>query len=276
MCSPLQIGMSRWVAAPVLVLVCLACVPLPVRYVRSVYCGGVLCSTWHVLPQVWDAHTGQLVREFPEVVDSDITDMTFDSRQRKFILATQRGDINVYNCLNGALMKEFHHHHSEVSAITFSNEDQVAFSVSWDRSLQIHDEESETGELLRMVRALLLCLCVHCVLWLCGCGCVALWLCGCVAAWLCGCVAAWLRGCVAVAVWLYCYVDVWLCVRVWLHLIPPVWFPRLPTPTTATSLAWRSVTTSASSPPPAATPPSKCGTSSTSPSRACALATTAR
>lgn len=101
--------------------------------------------------KVWDARSGVLLREFPEIVSAEITDMAFDSRQRKFIIGSQDGNTEVFNCLNGASMKVFTRHASEVSCLAYVNDDMCVVSGSWDRQVCVHDEESASGELLRRV-----------------------------------------------------------------------------------------------------------------------------
>lgn len=83
---------------------------------------------------------------------SDITAMCFDDRQRKWIIGNQAGQIQVFNGMNGALMKEGVSHKSEVTAVFYDVADKCIISTSWDRRVRVHDEEpAEKVKELRVV-----------------------------------------------------------------------------------------------------------------------------
>jgi len=81
---------------------------------------------------------------------SDITAICLDDRQRKFILGDHNGFINVYNYQSGALMKSFDSHKSQVSDLVYIDEAKMVLSVSWDRTVVLHDElPPDAGRVLR-------------------------------------------------------------------------------------------------------------------------------
>ena len=78
--------------------------------------------------------------------------MCFDDRQRKWIIGNQAGQIQVFNGMNGALMKEGVAHQSEVTSVYYDVADKCIISTSWDRRVRVHDEEpAEKVKDLRVV-----------------------------------------------------------------------------------------------------------------------------
>lgn len=153
--------------------------------------------------RIWSAVDGGLVSEFKQVTETvglwrlgldcfpptqicvdgvcvrvqDIISACFDDRERKIILGTQNGMVEVLNCMNGSLMKSGTSHSSEVTMLRYCKEDKCLISVGWDRQImvrfdrdcfesevlclsvrvfvpQVHDEEPQEGlPLLRTVVA---------------------------------------------------------------------------------------------------------------------------
>lgn len=83
--------------------------------------------------------------------------MCLDFRERKFIIGDHGGNIQVFDYLNGSHMKSFAYpelgnraHSAEVTKVCYCAEHMAVISVSWDCSINIHDEsDSERGVLLR-------------------------------------------------------------------------------------------------------------------------------
>ena len=100
--------------------------------------------------QIWDASTAKLLREYLNISSAEITQVVLDDRQRKFIIGNQTGEILVCDYLNGALIKAFTPHQSEVTSLIYCTEDKLAITASWDRSLRVYDKNNE-GRLLRCV-----------------------------------------------------------------------------------------------------------------------------
>ena len=109
--------------------------------------------------KIWDATKGNVMRVYRNLCNSDITAMCLDFRQRKFILGDHDGYLNCFDFLNGANMKDFSYevcegkaHLTEISKIAYCDEHATVISVSWDRTICIHDEsEAEEGVLLRRI-----------------------------------------------------------------------------------------------------------------------------
>ena len=70
-------------------------------------------------------------------VVQDITSACLDDRQRKIIVGTQSGSIEVFNCVNGAYMKPGTSHASEITALKYCNEDRCVLSVGWDSMIMV-------------------------------------------------------------------------------------------------------------------------------------------
>ena len=91
--------------------------------------------------QIYDSQTGLLVNHLHDVCDSEVTVLALDSRQRKLLVGTHKGEVLVFSYMTGALMKQFQHHSADVSDIAYCHGDKCIISVSWDRRIQICDEE---------------------------------------------------------------------------------------------------------------------------------------
>eukprot|EP00520_Triparma_pacifica_P014822 CAMPEP_0118634720 /NCGR_PEP_ID=MMETSP0785-20121206/1698_1 /TAXON_ID=91992 /ORGANISM="Bolidomonas pacifica, Strain CCMP 1866" /LENGTH=682 /DNA_ID=CAMNT_0006525715 /DNA_START=109 /DNA_END=2154 /DNA_ORIENTATION=+ len=110
--------------------------------------------------KIWDAADGGGVSKvYRNLIETEITAMCLDFRERKFILGDHFGNLYAYDFLNGAKMKEFAYeetddkaHTDEISRLLYCNEHATVVSVSWDRSIAIHSEsEAEEGVLLRRI-----------------------------------------------------------------------------------------------------------------------------
>ncbi|ETV69487.1 hypothetical protein, variant 1 [Aphanomyces astaci] len=101
--------------------------------------------------QVWDALTGALLHVFRNVTKSDITQVVFDSLQRKCIVANQGGELFVLNAANGALLKTFPRHSNQISCLVYCKEDTCVLSASWDKSLRVYDDMATNNPLLRSI-----------------------------------------------------------------------------------------------------------------------------
>ncbi|RHY66069.1 hypothetical protein DYB30_003240 [Aphanomyces astaci] len=97
--------------------------------------------------QVWDALTGALLHVFRNVTKSDITQVVFDSLQRKCI----GGELFVLNAANGALLKTFPRHSNQISCLVYCKEDMCVLSASWDKSLRVYDDMATNNPLLRSI-----------------------------------------------------------------------------------------------------------------------------
>lgn len=102
---------------------------------------------------VYDAKTGALFNEFYDVVPHEITSLCLDHRQRKFILGTSAGYVQVHNYLNGAPMKRCDFKHDrDISSMLYCNEDKILITTGWDRKVCIYDETPrEYMALLRVI-----------------------------------------------------------------------------------------------------------------------------
>ncbi|ETV93774.1 hypothetical protein, variant 1 [Aphanomyces invadans] len=101
--------------------------------------------------RVWDAVTGALLHVFRSVTRSDITQVVFDTLQRKCIVANQGGEIIVLNAASGTVLKTFPRHSNQVSCLHYCKEDGCVLSASWDKSLRVYDDRAPSNVLLRSV-----------------------------------------------------------------------------------------------------------------------------
>jgi WD40 repeat protein len=100
--------------------------------------------------RIWDASTGRLLRTFRNITKSDICCVELDARQRKIVFGNANGELFVLNYLNGALLKSFAPHRTNVSALVYCKEDKCVLTASWDKSIRLYDDDS-TNPLLRCI-----------------------------------------------------------------------------------------------------------------------------
>eukprot|EP00931_Biecheleriopsis_adriatica_P010284 TRINITY_DN11136_c0_g2_i1.p1 TRINITY_DN11136_c0_g2~~TRINITY_DN11136_c0_g2_i1.p1 ORF type:complete len:1153 (+),score=285.20 TRINITY_DN11136_c0_g2_i1:92-3550(+) len=89
--------------------------------------------------KIWDAVTGA-IKVVINHTDAEITDFCFDDRGRKIFISDHCGEIYVYHASTGCLVKKMTHHSKEVSGLMYCDGDKNIISVSWDRSIAVHDE----------------------------------------------------------------------------------------------------------------------------------------
>ncbi|PHJ23472.1 wd g-beta repeat-containing protein [Cystoisospora suis] len=94
--------------------------------------------------RVWDLCTGALVSSIEHVckgAEHAISDICLDEKGRKVFVADQSGCICAYSVCTGQLMQRFSSHGAEVSQILYAEGgDRNLISVSWDRSIVVHDD----------------------------------------------------------------------------------------------------------------------------------------
>jgi WD40 repeat protein len=120
--------------------------------IKAVYnsqsCTFFTCSVSCV--QVWDAFTGVVIRQYESSFllgdrKSEITSFILDDRERKFIIGDTQGRVLVFNCLNGAFMKELTPHSKAVSELCYCHEDKVLLSLAWDGKVLFSTEAENDG-----------------------------------------------------------------------------------------------------------------------------------
>ncbi|CEL95412.1 unnamed protein product [Vitrella brassicaformis CCMP3155] len=93
--------------------------------------------------RIWDASTGELKHSIQHKGGHEITDFCIDDRGRKLFVSDHAGNIAVYNASTGYYLRTLTKHRAEVSGLVYCPGDRCLLSVSWDKSLVVHDEGSE-------------------------------------------------------------------------------------------------------------------------------------
>ncbi|CAK8986904.1 unnamed protein product [Durusdinium trenchii] len=93
--------------------------------------------------KIWDAVTGA-IKVVITHKDAEITDFCFDDRGRKLFVSDHLGKIHVYHSSTGCLVKKLTNHAKEVSGMIYCQGDKNIITVSWDRSIMVHDESNKT------------------------------------------------------------------------------------------------------------------------------------
>ncbi|GMH51993.1 hypothetical protein TrRE_jg4923, partial [Triparma retinervis] len=103
--------------------------------------------------KIWDPDTGRLSREVPNLSETEITNIVFDSKGRKAIISNQGGEIIIFNNSNWSQIATLPPHSSEISCMIYAKEDKCIITGSWDRSLRIYDDfhNNPSSSLLRCI-----------------------------------------------------------------------------------------------------------------------------
>eukprot|EP00743_Colponemidia_sp_Colp-15_P010004 GILK01010980.1.p1 GENE.GILK01010980.1~~GILK01010980.1.p1 ORF type:complete len:1243 (+),score=229.20 GILK01010980.1:96-3824(+) len=97
--------------------------------------------------KLWNAQTGCLQSVFNDLSVGDITAVCMDQRQRKLFVGDSQGGVCCLNLVNGAVMKRFSPHATDVSCIAYWQHAKRLVSVAWNATVHIHEEENELSSL---------------------------------------------------------------------------------------------------------------------------------
>lgn len=93
--------------------------------------------------KVWDATDGRLISVFRDLTTRDITCICLDKRKRKLFVGDSKGRLFSVNIKNGAHMKKFKRHKSDVSSLHYWGGDKnILLSSSWDNRVRLHDDST--------------------------------------------------------------------------------------------------------------------------------------
>jgi WD40 repeat protein len=102
--------------------------------------------------RVWDACKGLLKKTFQDIAPANITAMCMDSREQRLIVGDEKGQIGVYNCLNGALLKKLDSHAEDVCALSYCPYSKSIVSASWGGRIRVHhDIKPDATKILRQI-----------------------------------------------------------------------------------------------------------------------------
>lgn len=94
--------------------------------------------------KIWNAKHGKPVRELKNIMETDITFITFDDQHRKLIIGDHNGAIKVFDLLSGVQIAEYEGHEGEISYLGYGGADRTIISTGWDKAIKIHmDNKSE-------------------------------------------------------------------------------------------------------------------------------------
>ena len=104
--------------------------------------------------KIWNCKHGKPVRELKNIMDADITYLTFDDQHRKLIVGDHNGAIKVFDLLSGIKIAEYEDHDGEISFLGYGDSDRTIISTGWDRVIKIHmdnktERESVSQKVLR-------------------------------------------------------------------------------------------------------------------------------
>jgi len=100
----------------------------------------------------WDARTGLLKKTFLDIASSNITAICYDNREQRLFVGEENGNVGVYNCLTGALLKKLDPHEADVCALSYCPFSKCIVSASWGGRVRIHhDIVPDATQILRQI-----------------------------------------------------------------------------------------------------------------------------
>jgi len=101
--------------------------------------------------RIWDAVTGTIkcVVSHKNSKNAEITDFCLDDRGRKVFIADHSGAVYVHNATTGCEIKRLTPHAKEVSGLIYCTGDKNVITVSWDKSIVVHDESEKAPKIWR-------------------------------------------------------------------------------------------------------------------------------
>lgn len=96
--------------------------------------------------KIWSCKHGKPVRELKNIMDTDITYMTFDDQHRKLIVGDHNGAIKIFDLLSGIQISELESHEGEISYIGYGDTDRTVVTTSWDKVIKIHMDNKKERE----------------------------------------------------------------------------------------------------------------------------------
>ena len=102
--------------------------------------------------RVWNATTGIVKKSFQDLAPGNITAMCMDSREQRLIIGDESGQIGVYNCMNGVLLKKLDAHEQDVCSLAYCPFSKCIVSASWGGRIRIHhDIKPDATKILRQI-----------------------------------------------------------------------------------------------------------------------------
>ena len=96
--------------------------------------------------KIWNCKHGKPVRELKNIMNADITFLTFDDKHRKLIVGDHNGSIKVFDLLSGIKIAEYEGHDGEISFLGYGGSDMTIISTGWDKVIKIHMENKTERE----------------------------------------------------------------------------------------------------------------------------------
>ena len=100
--------------------------------------------------KIWEASTGKLKQVFKSPMKNEISCVKLERRKRKLFIGDTEGELISINIMNGLKMKSFAPHKKYVSALDYFSEGKKFMSASWDGTIKIHDDSSNSDTGLQL------------------------------------------------------------------------------------------------------------------------------
>lgn len=97
--------------------------------------------------KTWNALNGKINNIYMDMVTpgSEITAFCMDENKKRFVIGDSKGRLNVYNAVNGTMMKELKSHQDgEIISINFTRttETRLIITAGADKKIFIHEDSN--------------------------------------------------------------------------------------------------------------------------------------
>lgn len=86
--------------------------------------------------KIWDARTGQLLKELKDSTSNDITSAAISPDGRKIVASSWDGNIRVWDFENGKLLKIIGGHTNIVTFVSYRPDGNYLVSSSFDKTIK--------------------------------------------------------------------------------------------------------------------------------------------
>jgi WD40 repeat protein len=123
--------------------------PIPSSAIYSVALATIIISVERSV-RIVSATTGETVRVLQDVVPDEIVSMALDRRERKLSIGDASGNLKQIAIASGFALKQVDEaHRDDVTCLVPVFEDSTIVSVSWDRSIAVYHDTSDSLDQLR-------------------------------------------------------------------------------------------------------------------------------
>lgn len=90
--------------------------------------------------KVWSITSGVMIKNYKNVVKSDISIIELDDQERKCFIGTIEGEIISIDLFSGLPITNYGSHEQEISILMYNNQHKLLISGGWDKTIKVHND----------------------------------------------------------------------------------------------------------------------------------------